>query len=158
MFHLYEPDHIEWPVSVDLPAKAGLKKAYTFTAHFRVLDQEDCDDLNEQHNALIVATIKRYEALQSYRGSNDLEVLAEPLPCTYEDLAAEVLCGWGEEVVDEAGEPVEFTDAAKAKMLRMQGAASAIFNAWVASIGKPSAAGEPAKSAAKQGGFRAKNS
>jgi hypothetical protein len=42
-------------------------------------------------------------------------------------------------------------------MMQIQGAASAIFNAWVASIGKPSAAGEPAKSAAKQGGFRAKN-
>jgi hypothetical protein len=47
MFHLYQPDHIEWPVSVDLPAKGGTKKAYTFTAHFNVLDQDDCQELAE---------------------------------------------------------------------------------------------------------------
>jgi hypothetical protein len=45
MFHLYQPDHIEWPVSVDLPAKGGTKKAYTFTAHFNVLSQDDCQKL-----------------------------------------------------------------------------------------------------------------
>jgi hypothetical protein len=152
MFHLFQPDYIEWPVSVDLPAKGGVKKAYKFTAHFRVLDQEDCDELNEQHNALIVATVKRYEALKNYRSSADLEPVVEPLPCSYQDLASEVLCGWGEEVVDDANEPVPFTEASKAKMLQMQGAASAIFSAWTDSIGKPSE-----KSAAKAGGFRAKN-
>ncbi len=156
MFHLFQPDHIEWPVSVDLPSKSGVKKAYTFTAHFRMLDQEECDELNERHNALVVATVrryKRYEALQSYRDSNDLEVLTEPLPCTYQDLAAEVLCGWGDDVVGEDDKPLEFTPATKARMLQMQGAASAIFNAWTESVGRPSE-----KSAAKAGGFRAKNS
>jgi len=153
MFHLYQPDHIEWPVSVDLPSKSGVKKAYTFTAHFRMLDQEQCDELNEQHNALVVATVKRYEALRDYRGSSDLQPVTEPLPCTYQDLAAEVLCGWGDEVVGEDDQPLEFTPATKARMLQMQGAASAIFNAWTESVGRPTE-----KSAAKAGGFRAKNS
>ena len=152
MFHLYQPDYIEWPVSVDLPSKAGAKKAYTFTAHFRVLDQEDCDELNEQHNALIVATVKRYEAIRSYRSSTELEPIVEPLPCSYQDLASEVLCGWGDEVVGEDGEPIEFNDASKARLYRVQGAAAAIFKAWMESLGQPSE-----KAAAKAGGFRAKN-
>jgi hypothetical protein len=126
MFHLYQPDHIEWPVSVDLPAKGGVKKAYKFTAHFRVLDQEDCQEAEDAMTA--------------------------PLPCSYQDLADAVLCGWGEEVVDEAGEPVEFNDVSKARFYRIQGAAAAVFNAWTESLGTPTE-----KSAAKAGGFRAKN-
>jgi hypothetical protein len=152
MFHLYQPDHIEWPVSVDLPAKGGSHKAYKFTAHFRVLDQDDCQKLQDQHNQLVVAILKRLEALQNYRYNKDAEAIDEPLPCSYEDLADQVLCGWGEEVVDQDGEPVEFSDAAKLKMYRIQGVAAAIFTAWVDSVGKPSQ-----KSAAKAGGIRAKN-
>jgi hypothetical protein len=67
-------------------------------------------------------------------------------------LADAVLCGWGEEVVDEAGEPVEFNDVSKARFYRIQGAAAAVFNAWMESLGTPTE-----KSAAKAGGFRAKN-
>jgi hypothetical protein len=153
MFNLYQPDYIEWPVSVDLPVKGGSHKAYKFTAHFRVLDQADCQELQDQHNELVVATLKRLEALQNYRYSKDSEAITEPLPCSYEDLADQVLCGWGDEVVDPDGEVVEFSDGAKARMYKIQGAAAAIFTAWVDSVGKPSE-----KSAAKAGGFRAKNS
>jgi hypothetical protein len=152
MFHLYQPDHVEWPVSVDLPVKGGSHKAYKFTAHFRNIDQEDCRDLLDQHNALIVATVKRYEALKNHSYGSDIDVVTQPLPCTYEDLADQVLCGWGDEVVDADGEPVEFSEAAKAKMFQIQGAAAAIFNAWTDSVGKPSE-----KSSAKAGGLRAKN-
>jgi hypothetical protein len=155
MFHLYQPDHIKWPVSVDLP-RGGSKETFAFMAHFRVLDQDECDELNERHNALILATVRRYEALKSYRSSIDLEPIVEPLPCSYQDLASEVLCGWDEEgklaVVDDDGDPIPFTEANKARMMQIQGAASAIFNAWAESQGKPSE-----KSAAKAGGFRAKN-
>jgi hypothetical protein len=152
MFHLYLPDYIEWPVSVDLPTKAGSRKVYTFTAHFHVLDQDDCDELKDQHNALIVATIKRVEALRDYRSGSDLDPVTTPMPCSYEDLADAVLCGWGDDVVDADGEPVEFTDSSKRKLYKIQGASAAIFNAWLDSLGKP---GE--KSATKAGGFRAKN-
>ena len=153
MFHLYQPDYIEWPVSVDLPAKGGVKKAYKFTAHFRVLDQEDCQELQDQHNQMLVALRRRLQALQGYSSDSDAEdVMTAPLPCTYQDLADAVLCGWGEEVVDEAGEPVEFNDVSKARFYRIQGAAAAVFTAWIDSLGTPSE-----KSAAKAGGFRAKN-
>ena len=64
MFHLYQPDHIEWPVSVDLPSKNGTKKTYTFTAHFFVLDQDDCQDLQDQHNQMLVTMRRRLEVLQ----------------------------------------------------------------------------------------------
>jgi hypothetical protein len=150
MFHLYQPDHIEWPVSVDLPAKGGIKKPYKFTAHFLTLDEEDAQDLQDQHNQMLVAMRKRIEALQGY--NKDEAALSDPLPCTYQDLADQVLCGWGEEVIGEDGEPIEYSDGAKAKLYRIQGAAAAIFKSWLESLGQPSE-----KSAAKAGGFRAKN-
>ena len=151
MFNLFQPDHIEWPVSVDLPAKGGTKKAYTFTGHFRMLDQDDCQDLQDQHNLMLVAFRRRMEVLQGYSKDDDATV-NEPLPCSYEDLADAVLSGWGSEVVDPDGEPIEFTDAAKARLYRIQGAAAAVFSSWLDSLGKPSE-----KGAAKAGGFRAKN-
>jgi hypothetical protein len=153
MFHLYQPEFIEWPVSVDLPAKGGVKKPYRFTAHFRVLDEEDCDALQAQEAQMVLAMRHRLELLQGYaKDDPERPAFAEPLPCTYEDLADEVLCGWGDEVVGQDGEPVEFSDASKAKMYRVQGAAQAIYQAWRESLGKPSE-----KSAAKAGGLRAKN-
>ena len=150
MFHLYQPEHIEWPVGVDLPAKGGTKKAYTFTAHFRVLDQDDCQELQDQHHLMLVTLRRRLEVLQGY-GKEDSSV-DEALPCSYEDLADAVLCGWGPEVVDPEGEPIEFTEAAKARLYRIQGAAAAVFTSWLDSLGRPSE-----KGAAKAGGFRAKN-
>ena len=150
MFHLYQPDHIEWPVSVDLPAKGGTKKAYSFTAHFHVLDQDDCQELQDQHNQMLVTMRRRLEALQGY--GKDEAAFTEPLPCSYEDLADAVLCGWGAEVVDPEGEPIEFTDASKARLYRIQGAAAAVFQSWLDSLGRPSE-----KGAAKAGGFRQKN-
>jgi hypothetical protein len=151
MFHLYQPDHIEWPVSVDLPAKGGTKKAYTFTAHFNVLCQHDCQALQDQHNQMLVTMRHRLEVLQGY-GKEDASVIEE-LPFSYEDLADAVLCGWGAEVVDRDGEPIEFTSASKAQLYRIQGAAAATFQAWLDSLGRPSE-----KGAAKAGGFRSKNS
>ena len=151
MFHLYQPDYIEWPVSVDLPAKGGVKKAYKFTAHFNVPDEQDAQALQDQHNQMLVAMRKRLEVLQGY-AKDEEEVMAEPLPCTYQELADEVLCGWGAEVVGEDGQPVEFSEASKAQLYRVQGAAAAIFKGWMESLGQPSE-----KAAAKAGGFRAKN-
>ena len=150
MFHLYQPDHIEWPVSVDLPSKNGTKKAYTFTAWFQVHDQDDCQALQDQHNQMLVTMRRRLEVLQGY-GKEEATV-TEELPCSYEDLADEVLCGWGPEVVGPDGEPVEFTNASKAQLYRIQGAAAATFQAWLESLGRPSE-----KGAAKAGGFRSKN-
>ena len=154
MFHLYQPDHIEWPVSVDLPVKGGVKKAYKFTGHFRVLDQAECQEIQEQHNQLVIAFRRRLRAVEGFTSTDEADdVMAAPLPCTIEDLADAVLCGWGPEVVDDAGEPVEFSEAAKTRLFKIQGAAAAVFGSWLESLGSPSE-----KSAAKAGGFRAKNS
>lgn len=150
MFHLYQPDYIEWPVSVDLPAKGGVKKPYKFTAHFKMLDEAECRDLQDRHNEMIVALRRRVDALNGYL--KDDSVITEPLPCTHEELVDEILCGWGDEVVDNDGEPVPFSDAAKAKLYRIQGVAQAIFRSWMDSLGTPSE-----KSAKKAGGFREKN-
>jgi len=154
MFHLYQPEFIEWPVSVDLPARGGVKKPYKFTAHFTVLDEEDCDSLQAQHGQMVLALRNRVELLQGYsKDDPENPAFLQPLPCTYEELADKVLCGWGDEVVGDDEQPVEFTQASKAQMYRIQGAAQAIYQAWQESLGRPSE-----KSAAKAGGMRAKNS
>ena len=150
MFYLYQPPQIEGNVSVDLSTK-GEKKAFKFKAYFYNLDQNDCQELQDQHNLMLVALRRRLEVLQGY-GKEDATV-NEPLPCTYEDLADAVLCGWDEQVVDQDGEPIEFTEAAKKQLYRVQGAAAAVFTSWLDSLGRPSE-----KGAAKAGGLRAKNS
>jgi hypothetical protein len=116
-----------------------------------VLDQDDCQKQQDQHNQMLVTMRRRLEVLQGY-GKEDASVIEE-LPCSYEDLADAVLCGWGAEVVDRDGEPIEFNNASKAQLYRIQGAAAATFQAWLDSLGRPSE-----KGAAKVGGFRAKNS
>jgi hypothetical protein len=158
MFHLYQPEHIEWPVSIDLPAKGGAKESYSFMAYFLNLDQSDCQELQDQHHLMLNVMRRRLEVLQGY--AKEGATMDEPLPCTFEDLADAVLCGWNNEtapkkmwVVDSEGEPIEFSDAAKTRLFRIQGAAAAVFTAWLDSLGKPSE-----KGAAKAGGFRAKNS
>ena len=115
-----------------------------------MLDQDDCQELQDQHNQMLVTMRRRLEVLQGY--GKDEATVTEPLPCSYEDLADAVLCGWGAEVVDPEGEPIEFTDASKARLYRIQGAAAATFQAWLDSLGRPSE-----KGAAKAGGFRQKN-
>lgn len=153
MFHLYQPEFIEWPVSIDLPSKGGVKKPYKFKALLRVLDERDCDELQAQEAQMVLAIRHRLELLQGYaKDDPEKPAFAEPLPCTYEDLADEVLCGWDDQVVDDGDEPVAFADASKATMYRIQGAAQAIYQAWRESLGKPSE-----KSAMKAGGLRAKN-
>jgi len=149
MFHLYQPDHIEWPVSVDLP-KGAIKRTFTFKAYFYTLDEEDAQELQNQHNQMLAAMRKRIEALQGY--NKDEGALTEPLPCTYRDLADQVLCGWDDQVRDNDNQPIEFNESSKALMYQVQGAAAAIFKSWLESLGQPSE-----KSAAKAGGFRAKN-
>lgn len=149
MFVLDQSDSYLWPVSVDLPADRS-KKTFTFDAEFRRIDQERTEDLLDLYNRMVLQLRQRVSVIEGY-GNNDASVLEEPLVITNEDVVDEVLCGWAK-VVDAKGKDVPFNEATKAQMYKVQGAATAIVRAWMNSIGSP---GEG--SAAKAGGFRAKN-
>lgn len=149
MFVLDQSDSYLWPVSIDLPADRS-KKTFTFDAEFRRIDQERTEELLDLYNRMVLQLRQRVSVIEGY-GSNDASVLEEPLVITNEEVVDEVLCGWAK-VVDAKGKDVPFNEATKAQMFKVQGAATAIVRAWMNSIGSP---GE--SSAAKAGGFRAKN-
>jgi hypothetical protein len=47
------------------------------------------------------------------------------------DWADRILGGWGEDVRDPGGEPLEYSEEEKNKVLRIEGMASAIVAAWL---------------------------
>lgn len=149
MFVLDQNDSYLWPVSIDLPADRA-KKTFTFDGEFRRLDEGYVTELQDKYFKMLVAMRQRVSVLEGY-GVNDASIFDEPLEITYEQIADEVLCGWAK-VVDSKGKDIEFSEASKAQMYRVQGAPAAIVQAWMESVGKPSE-----RSAAKAGGFRAKN-
>jgi hypothetical protein len=148
MFVLDQSDSYFWPVSVELPAN-GSKKTFTFDAEFKRLPQDEVEDLRQRH-ANQLAKMRRWLSAMDGYSETEGESISEVGDETRE-LCDAVLCGWAK-VADAKGEEVEFNDASKRQMYRVQGAAAAILNAWFDSLGQPSE-----KSAAKAGGFRAKN-
>ena len=79
-----------WPVAGQI---AGTP--YRFTAHFAFLDQERID-------YLLVASAKRSALLERGQDDPDLQGV------TARAIAAEVLVGWGDDVIDDDDEPVPF--------------------------------------------------
>lgn len=148
MFVIDQSDSYSWPVSIELPVN-GAKKVFTFDAEFRRLPQSEVEELRQRH-ANNLAKIRRVlAALDSY-SQEEADGIVEVGDETRE-LCDEVLCGWSK-VSDSSGEEVEFSEASKRQMYKVQGAPGAILTAWLDSLGQPSE-----KSAAKAGGFRAKN-
>ena len=145
MFILDQSDSYLWPVSIELPAD-GRKKTFSFDAEFLRLPQEEVEKLRQRHSA----QLKRVLAAMNGTGDEDGMGLTDAGDET-RALCDEVLCGWSK-VQDAAGEEVPFNETSKRRMYQVQGAPAAIFDAWITSLGEPSE-----KSAAKAGGFRAKN-
>jgi hypothetical protein len=148
MFVLDQSDSYLWPVSIELPAN-GSKKTFTFDAEFLRLPQEQVEELRQRH-ANQLAKMRRWLSAMDGYSETEGESISEVGDET-RDLCDEVLCGWAK-VTDAKGDDVEFSEASKKRMYQVQGAPAAILNAWFDSLGQPSE-----KSAAKAGGFRAKN-
>ncbi len=145
MFILDQSDSYLWPVSIELPEN-GRKKAFTFDAEFLRLPEQQCFELRQQYFEVLTNQQKLLSVSNGYEG--DSKAVADQ---GYEELCDEVLCGWSK-VADAAGEPLEFTEANKRKLYSVQGACLAILKSWFESLGEPAE-----KSAAKAGGYRAKN-
>jgi len=115
MFKLSEATSYEWKVAGKLASES-----YSFIAHFKFLDQERID-------YLLVASAKRSALLK--RGEDDPELEG----VNHRTIAAEVLAGWTF-VADDDGEAIDFTATSADKILRIQGVAKAVCDAWAESL------------------------
>jgi hypothetical protein len=115
MFKLSEATSYEWKVAGKLASES-----YSFTADFKFLDQERID-------YLLVASAKRSALLK--RGEDDPELEG----VNHRTIAAEVLAGWAG-VTDDDGEAIDFTATSADKILRIQGVAKAVCDAWAESL------------------------
>jgi hypothetical protein len=114
-FKLSSATSYQWKVAGRLA-----NKSYSFTAEFAFLDQERID-------YLLVASAKRAALLKRGEDDPDLEGV------NHRTIAAEVLVGWSG-VIDDDGEPVDFTAESADKFLRIQGVAKATCDAWCESL------------------------
>ena len=151
MFVLDQSDSYLWPVKIELPDN-GRKKVFTFDAEFKRLPQAEVEELRQRHLNNLSRLKRALSAADGYgaNGDEELSGISEMGDETRE-ICDLVLCGWAK-VSDAKGEEVEFSEATKRQMYRVQGAPAAILDAWFDSLGEPSE-----KAAAKAGGFRAKN-
>ena len=150
MFILDQSDSYTWPVSIELPVN-GAKKQFSFDAEFRRLPEQEVTELRQRYFKLVADLRRQLQTLEGYASEEDFTEAGTAADQGYEDLCDELLCGWSK-VSDSAGEVVEFSEASKRQMYRVQGACVAIVKAWFDSLGQPSE-----KSAAKAGGFRRGN-
>lgn len=108
MFRLKENDEFKWPVTVKVPVDGGKFQPQPFTALFRPIPAEVLEEINK-------------------------------LPILEQDAAqaSECLAGWGEDVKGADGEPLEFTEENKARLLGITYVRSAVINAyWDAMSGR----------------------
>jgi hypothetical protein len=116
MFKLSASPSYPWTVKGEL---AGIK--YSFTGQFAFLRQERIEELTQQ-------LTKRQRLLELGQDDEGL------LHVNSRAVAAEVLVGWGEDVVDDKDEPVDFNRANLERYLQIQGWAMAVCNAWADSL------------------------
>lgn len=112
-----KPRDYPWPVSVPVPVDGDFD-SLNFKARFRDLTQDRIEELT-------MAAVRRVKSLQAGEepedGSSDRAI------------AKEVMVGW-EQVWDDDGKDVEYSEAALDQLLNLRGAATAIVLAWYDSI------------------------
>ena len=105
--------------------KNGDTEDLAFTAKFNRMDQEEVNRLTqaiwqweETKNAVSAGRLLP-EATKGATSVSDI------------DWADRILGGWGEDVRDPSGDPLEYSEEEKHKVLRIEGMASAIVAAWL---------------------------
>ena len=123
--------------------KNGDTEDLAFTAKFNRMDQEEVNSLTQaiwhwdQTRKAIAEGRLLPDAAKGATNVSDI------------DWADRILGGWGEDVRDSGGDPLEYTEEEKNKVLRIEGMASAIVAAWLKlkgldgdSAGKPPTSGK----------------
>lgn len=80
MFKIEKPKSIKWPVTVSIPRDGGNTTKATFTGEFKMISSAE------------------FNAIYNSNGGND------------EDLIRNVMTGWGDDLCDEFGSPMEFSE------------------------------------------------
>jgi hypothetical protein len=105
--------------------KNGDTEDLVFTAKFNRMDQEEVNSLTqsiwqwEETRKAISAGRLLPEAAMGATNVSDI------------DWADRILGGWGEDVRDPSGDPLDYTEEEKNKVIRIEGMASAIVAAWL---------------------------
>jgi len=105
--------------------KNGDTENLAFTAKFNRMDQEEVNSLTQaiwlwdQTRKAITEGRLLPEAAKGATNVSDI------------DWADRILGGWGEDVCNPNGDPLEYTEEEKNKVLRIEGMASAIVAAWL---------------------------
>lgn len=101
MFKLAQQRSIEWPVTVNIPVDGGKTQKAKFTGEFLVLSQDEID-------AVVLGRDERGRV----------------------DLLDVVLTGWRDDVRNEAGEELPFTDENKAALIGIPYVRAGLFAAY----------------------------
>jgi hypothetical protein len=108
-----------WPVGFDIPID-GKWKRESFDGHFARVGQD-------RVNTLVEAAQRRVALLQRGETDPDVDGMTEIA------IADEILVGW-DGIVDGDGQEVPFSEAMKARLLKVEGVATAIITAWAESL------------------------
>lgn len=117
-FVLKQSSTYTWPVTFKLPIDGGKYEKQTFEAEFKRLPQARLNEIQEQVQARGRASEK-----------------GEPLEDAINDqtVADEVLVGWNN-VLDEDGDQVPYTESGKQQLLEVPALASSIIVAFFESV------------------------
>ena len=111
---LSKSDTYDWPVRITLATDGGKRTVETLDVNFRRLPQSRITELVKQARAAEL-------------GRDDDVVLDD------REAAREIIAGW-DGVVDDAGKPVPYSEAALAQLLEIPTVAGQIVTVWFESL------------------------
>jgi hypothetical protein len=113
-FVLSKSDTYDWPVRITLATDGGKRTVETLDVNFRRLPQSRITELVKQARAAEL-------------GRDDDVVMDD------REAAREIIAGW-DGVVDDAGKPVPYSEAALVQLLEIPTVAGQIVTAWFESL------------------------
>ena len=113
-FVLSKSDTYDWPVRITLATDGGKRTVETLDVNFRRLPQSRITELVKQASAAEL-------------GRDDDVVMDD------REAAREIIAGW-DGVVDDAGKPVPYSEAALVQLLEIPTVAGQIVTAWFESL------------------------
>ena len=117
-FVLNQSQSYSWPVSIKLPADGGKREKSSFDAVFKRLPQSRINEIQQ----LVQQRVKAAESGEELDNG-----------ITDQNIADEILVGWSG-IVDGDGDEVPYSEAVKAQLLDVPMLASALIEAYFASL------------------------
>jgi hypothetical protein len=134
MLKLSRSDSYSYPVKGTAVDDDGGRLAFSFTAKFRRVDSDLYENIlraSSRYKSLIQAGASIAGLEEECSATDDRQAV----PFTLYGIAQFVWVGWVDGVVDEDGDPLEYTDELRDLYLKRQGVPEAILEAWFESVG-----------------------